>query len=294
LFVRILTSVSSEPFVFLFSSALVTLLPFFLIVKKYGTNYSLPFLYIFCFISFTVCLQTNLRQDIAVGFFLLSAYIFVSTLNSRKGKKKLKYVLSAAFFVWGILGHNTMWIVAPMLVGLWFLKFNKKVSITLMIASFLLSAITTTYFASIFQLVNMYFAQTELLDHYSSYGNEGFYELEGTTTLNFFNMSLTLWPILNIMACDDDEQNNIFMKCMVVNCVIYNFSCSFPIAFRMVYLFQYLSLCYVPKRILRNKNYSLLNMLLIVSYLRVLLNTILNPSVQNGDAHMFPYNFIWE
>lgn len=295
LFARILSCFSSSPFFFIFASALVSLMPFFLIVKKYGTSYSLPFLYILCFISFTVCLQTNLRQDIAVGFFLLAGYILVSTFHSEVQKKKIIYGLCTLLFIWGVIGHNTMWVVGPVLIGLWFLRFYKKFSIALMIGSFVLSTITTVYFENLFQVVNNYMAQTELFEHYSTYGANGFYELSGNTTaLNFFNISLTLWPVLNIMACDDKEQNNIFMKCMVVNCVIYNISCSFPIAFRMVYIFQYLSLCYVPKQILWNRKYFWLNMILIVSFLRVLLNTSLNPALQNADSHMFPYNFIFE
>ena len=289
LFVRLVRGLSLTPFCFIFVSTLVTIIPFFMFVKRYGTSYVIPFLYILCFISFTVCIETNLRQNIAVGAFLLSFYIF---LNADKDKKK--HLICLLLLVFSLIGHNTNLIVIPLFVVFCFLKFNKKISIIIMAISYIISLITTSYFSDIFFYINVFFANTELFSHYSSYGVNGFYELGNVTSFNFLTLSMTAWPIFNIWACKDKEANNIFMKCMVLNCVIYNLCSSFPIAFRVIYLFQYLSLCYVPKRIINNKVYFAINVVFIISWLRVLFNTAANTILQNPDAHMFPYFFIWE
>ena len=290
LFVEFFQKISITPFCFILFSTLVTIIPFFLFVRKYGTSYVLPFLYILCFISFTVCIETNLRQDIAVGAFLLALYIFISV----KDKKKYIYLLCILLLVFSLIGHNTNLVVVPLFIGMLFIKFNKKITIPLMAISYVVSLVTTAYFSDLFYYVNVLFANTEIFSHYSDYGNNGFYELGDTASFNFLTLSMTLWPILNIAACDDEEENNMYMKCMVINCVVYNFCCSFPIAFRMIYLFQYLSLCYVPKKVLTDRRYFMINVIFILSWLRVLFNTAVTPAVQNQDAHMFPYNFIWE
>lgn len=289
LYVKVMRLISDSAFGFIFSTAFISLFPFFLFVRKSKTTSSLPYLYILCFISFTVCIETNLRQNIAVSAFLLAIYIYMYTKRS-----KLLIVLCVILTAIALMGHNSNFIVIPVFLLLCSIKFPLKVSVILMVFSYVTSIISYEYLSDIFSILNIIFTDSTILDHYSTYGTNGFYEIEEPTSFNFFTLSLTLWPIINILACDPKERDNIFMKCMVVSCIIYNFFSPFPIAFRMIYLFQYLSLCYVPRKIWNNNIFFCLNLLLIMSWLRVLLITTLDVASQNPDAHMFPYNFIWE
>ena len=112
-----------SPFVIIFWSSIISILPFILLANKYSNNKCLSLLFLFLFANTAIVdLETNLRQNVGTGLFLLSIYIYSEFKN-----KTWKYlIVPIALALWGTLCHSSLYFVIPLSLCFSFVKLNKK------------------------------------------------------------------------------------------------------------------------------------------------------------------------
>lgn len=292
-FCKLFNPIFTSSFAFIFLSSLFSTFPFFLLVKKYSAYPSLSYFYVMCsnFMVMVVNLQTNLRQDIAIGYILLSIYLL---LDNQINKKRL--VLIVCLLTLSFLTHKSIYLILPFGLLIWFIPFNRKISLLLIVASVVASVFYTSGIETIvMNLFSMsFFDSNEMLTQIANYVDNDKYGLTGKAGQLIVLLPSTFWAVYNVYFASEEEMKNIFMKSIVIACVFINLGSSFPLSFRMVFAFQILSVIYIPKRICINTKLMVFNLLALSWIMYRLFVMVSTPSFYNNENHLLPYKFIWE
>lgn len=288
---KALQKVSLSGFWFIFSTSLITLIPFILLVKKYSLYPNLSYLYVICsnFSIMVVCLETHIRQNIASAFIMMALYLYMA-----KQLNKKRFIWMILFCIAGILTHSSIYYILPLILILNFIRFTKVVSLVLVIGSCILTISFNQFFSQIFTSFMMLLSPYEAFNNMTRYMDSDTYGLSGTAGLinNFW--PIALFAIINIYYANKEEINNIFMKCLVVGTSISIMATSFGLSFRMMYALILIGYCYIPRAFKTNKIAMLINFLpLLYMFIRII-RAVFNPASYNTDSHYLPYSFIFE
>ena len=291
-FCKLLHCISETPFMFIFGTSCLTLLPFFTVVYKYGTSKCIPLIYIFCFYYLIVCIETNIRQDVAVGLLICSFLVY------EKDKTNVYYLTgSFVLLLLALFCHTSMYLIVPLFILALFVDLlkNKIVIYALIVSSYVIGTLTTQYFESLYYSLMWLLGDSDTFVSMTKYADSATFGLTGKSiAVSFQTMSLSIWTLFNIYNASSNELKNIFLKSMVIFCVLYNFTCSFPLAFRTFFLFELLSIVYVPVKLIRQKSMLVILCLWGAYWIRILYLMSITKSMQNADTMMFPYKFIFE
>ena len=288
---KILSPIFHSEFAFIFISSLISIVPFLLLVKKYSIYSNLSILYILCsnFLIMVINLETNIRQNIATGYIMMALLLI---LEKPIVKRKLYVIL--LFIVLALLTHNTSFITIPLLLLLYFIPFNKWGSIIFILASFVIDLFFVDYVTQALFALQSYVMPVDQLSQMASYldttRDTGVTGIAGVFMVSF---PIVYWSIINVWYADKTELNNIFIKCLVVGTGVCVMCHSFGMSYRMLYCFQLLGYCYIPKAMQTNKKFFMLNTFALLYLLYRSIVFISNVSV-DSSSHIIPYTFIFE
>lgn len=286
-----LQKVSLSRFWFLFSTSLLSLIPFVLIVKKYSIFPNLSYLYIICsnWCIMVICIETHIRQNIATAFLMMALYLF---LLEKKQKKTL--LLCVVFIIASILTHTSMYLILPLLISLYFIPLTKTVSYCLIIVSCIITLFFTDFFTNLFTYVMVLISPYEAFENLTRYMDSEKYGLSGQSGLVTNFIPIAMWALINIYYSNKNELNCIFMKCMVVGTSFTIMGSSFGLSFRMMYTLLLLGYCYIPIAYKYNLKAILINFIPLLMMLYRIWGAVLNPAQYNTESHWLPYQFIFE
>ena len=285
----ILMQVSRNDFWFLFSTSLMTILPFIYLIKRdCKSSKILPLCLYMNVWRILAVTQTAIRQNISVSFFILAYIIYTS--NEVNLKKKIISVV--LLLVCGFFTHTSSLVALPLVVMATLMPLNKKTAYIITLGSFVLVMAFKNLFADIFDLFNSLMMNVEMASHMLDvyYENDRF-ALDSEVSFNRLGPA-TLLVCLLIWMSDDIDMKSPYLKFLVVGCALYNIGATFPMIARTVYALLFLGIIYTPSNINKYKS-KLQGVLLILIIAFFIRNTILYLK-PNQDDQMLPYTFIWE
>lgn len=276
------------PFVYLFFTSLISILPFLLLIRKHSNNSILSLLYVFCFFNLIICFETHIRQNIGTGFVMLSIYIW-EIVSSKSWKF---WIIPLLFLVFGVLCHSSLYITVPLCLIIPFLPINKKIGIIVVIAAFFIGGVMQQLIVGIFQLLYSLIDGYDAFDRILAYSEDGSLGGYDMSPFNVSNIILFLWMMFIIFASENN--NSYYFKAFVLYGVLHCLFRTSDLTFRSFFIINILALIYIPAKIQRRSIYKIIMCVFLVDWLQYLYRLCVTPSMQNKDAFMFPYTFIFE
>ena len=286
-----LQKISMSRFWFIFSTSLLSLIPFVFLVRKHSLYPNLSYLYIICsnWAIMVVCIETHIRQNIATAFLMMALYIFLY-----ENKTKKSYISCVLLLIAAVMSHTSIYLILPLVSLLLFVPLTKKVSYCLIIGSCLVTLFFTEIFTDVFTGLMLWLSPYEAFDNLTRYMDSDKYGLSGKAGLFTSFAPIAIWALINIYYSNKEEINNIFMKCMVVGTSLTIMGSSFGLSFRMMYALLILGYCYIPIAYKNNSKAMLINFIPLLLMLFRLWGAVLNPAQYNTESHWLPYLFIFE
>ena len=278
-------------FWFIFSTSLLSLIPFVLLVKKYSLYPNLSYLYIICsnWAIMVVCIETHIRQNIATAFLLMALYIFLY-----ENKTKKSYISCVLLLIAAVMSHTSIYLILPLVLLLLFVPLTKKVSYCLIIGSCLITLFFTDVFTYVFTGLMFWLSPYEAFDSLTRYMDSDKYGLSGKAGLLTDFAPIAIWALINIYYSNKNEINNVFMKCMVVGTSLTIMGSSFGLSFRMMYALLMLGYCYIPIAYKNNSKSLFVNFIPLLMMFYRLIGAVMNPVEYSAESHWLPYMFIFE
>lgn len=279
----------NSPFVYIFFTSLVSIIPFLLLLHKHSDNPTLSLLYVFCFYNLIICFETHVRQNIGTGFILLSIYLW--ELVSFKSKKYL--LIPIIPFCYGLLCHSSLYMAAPLCLIIPFIPISKKIAYIAVTGAFILggffSQLIIEFFNSFYTLIDNYDIFERLYAYSGERGGLGGF---GMSAFNVSNLVLYSWMIFCIYASENEK--TYYFKAFVLYAVLHCVFRTSDLTFRSFFIIQLLALTYIPSKVNTQWQSKGIMCIFLLDWLQYLLRLSITPSMQNVDAHMFPYTFIFE
>jgi hypothetical protein len=288
-FCRLLANISRSHFWFLFSTSLVTILPFLYLVKRDTKGSKMLPLCLYMLVwSILSVTQTAIRQNLSVSCIML-AYIIWTTESY---KIKYRYFIIVFLLVYGFLSHRSSLIALPLLLVAMFIPFTKKTALITVVSSLLVVMMFKNIFGDIFDLFNQYMMGVEIAQHMLNvYYENSLYALDSEVSFNRLGPT-TLLVCLLICMSREEEFKSPYLRFIIVGASLYNIGATFPMIFRTLYALLLFGIIYCPTGINLRKN-MLLRIVLIMLLLFFVRIQIVSWKA-NQDNQMLPYNFIWE
>lgn len=294
-FTRLLKFIIDDWRWFIFATSLVTLIPFLWATKKYAINVSFAFVSFMLTFNLIFLVQTPIRQDIAISLFIIGSYILLKEMKKDK-KRTFIIVVSLFILVWGIFTHTTMYLVAPIAIGVYFLNFTKKASIIAILSTFSLSVLIKSLFSYVFDFLNYITIAYNIFDNVNRYYDNDNYELTDENTILIIG-PLTFVALITILLSSKEQIKSYLFKCYIIAVCIMNISVSFPLASRVGLFFSLIAASFVPQKInslyRNNKKEDLLVYALFLFYI-LLANRHYNMCRNFKtvlDSDILPYSF---
>lgn len=287
----ILMKISRTEFWFIFSTSLITILPFIYLVNRDCKGSKILPLCLYMMTPWHVLsvTQTAIRQDISVAFVFIT-YILLTSNSSKK--KWLRYLLSIISLGFAFISHTSSIVALPLLVISYFIPFTKKSSIIAVVGSFLIVMIARNIFSSIFDLFTQYMTGLEFAQHMidTYYGNMD-YALNQEVSFNRLGPA-TLLICLLIWMSEEGDFKNPYLRWLVVGGSLYNIGSTFPMIFRTVYLLLFLGIIFVPSHFKNKKN--VIPKVILIMLIAFFIRTFAVYMKPHQADQMLPYTFIWE
>lgn len=191
---------SSAEYFILFSSAIMYAGIFFLIYK-YARIINLALL-LFCLVGtssiYLFLYMSMIRQACALTFFFISMYYLFEY-----GKREWKTII--AFYIMALLTHGSVLFTAPFVFTIWKYNLSKKKWISLIVATYIISALEIVNIGDILSIAFSYVGDYTSKD-YSGYADVTFGQIEQK---GFFNMNILPFSIWGIVLCLLSTKENI-------------------------------------------------------------------------------------
>lgn len=287
----LLMTVSRTEFWFLFSTSLITMLPFVYLVKRDSKGSKILPLFLYMAIQWNILsvTQTAIRQCISVSFVLI-AYIIFTTHDIKK--KWLRYALTVIFLIFAFISHNSSLIALPLMLVSYFIPFSRKSAIITVISSLIIILFFKNIFSDIFDIFAQYMAGVELAQHMlDTYYENATYALDAE--ISFRRLApATFFVCLLIWLSNSEDCRKPYFKFLVMGTSLYNIGATFPMIFRAVYILLFMGIIYTPNNLKKAK--SLFVKIVIILFLVYFIRTFAYSLIPNQPDQMLPYYFIWE
>lgn len=285
---------------FLFSSTLITLFPFFIIVKKYSSNKTIPLL---LFMTTWSILPTSLcaiRQNFAVSLAMTAFLLFGSLRdNSIQDVKKRKSIIISIIIVCilSIMTHTSMMVALPLIVLAEFINLSRKYMYIIVLGSFVGALLIDNLFGELFQQFNIITQSFEYADRMNSYFENSKYELTNEVSFNRLGPS-TLYVLIVVYKSSEEELHSFFLKCLVIGHSLFCIGASFPMISRVVYPLLLFGISFVPlsMNFRREKISKVLLILLLFFFVRTQFKYFAEYNISDNyyGVRLLPYKTIFE
>lgn len=285
---------------FLFCSTLITLFPFFIIVKKYSSNKTIPLL---LFMTTWSILPTSLcaiRQNFAVSLAMTAFLLFGSLRgNSIQDVKKQKSIIISIIIVCilSIMTHTSMMVALPLIVLAEFINLSRKYMYIIVLGSFVGALLIDNLFGELFQQFNIITQSFEYADRMNSYFENSKYELTNEVSFNRLGPS-TLYVLIVVYKSSEEELHSFFLKCLVIGHSLFCIGASFPMISRVVYPLLLFGISFVPlsMNFRREKISKVLLILLLFFFVRTQFKYFAEYNISDNyyGVRLLPYKTIFE
>ncbi len=278
---------------FIFITSLVSILPFLYYVKKYASIVTLPFLTFMLCWNLLWLLETPIKQTTAITFFFYGYILFIEKSEKRKWLKK---IVATSLIIFSILTHSSMVLVALVLFILHYTRFTVKISLICILGSVLLSSFMIYYIPELYKILSSYAMAFDLFSNVENY------RLDVESGLITYDIKKYLIPsiytMIIISMCTDNEMKSLPAKCLVVGNVIFNLFISFPNIPRVVLFYTLIgsSLCpqillTIRKKSTKRKFILIIAISIAFIYIHLKLCSNFKPTM---EADFLPYTFWFE
>lgn len=207
---------------FMVVTSIVSLIPFLYYVKKEAVIVSFPFLsFLFCW-DLLWLLETPIKQTTAITFFF-GGYLLINSDNQYKWLRK---VLALGIIVFSILIHSTIVFVIFIFLIFHYVSFSRKWAVISIIISVVLSSSIITFIPILYDKLEMYSLVFQLFDNVQNHAQD---VATGLITYDIKKYLLpSLYVIIVLMMCSEDEMKSLPAKCIVAGTIIFNLFIAFP------------------------------------------------------------------
>lgn len=271
---------SNNPYLYLFTIGILTLLPLYYFIKKHSYNPCFSLFIIFTVIqgSAIVIYVAAIRQAISMGVMLIAITYLI---KNNRSKFYIYSFIAVLFHYTSILTFICIYIFERF-------KVNKSILYTSIISILIISLV----YPQIGQ--DVFFKLLSILDSnlanlkYSYYMEDKSYEIYNRSILSA-GLNLCL-PTLCVYLCKKENVNNIFIKTLVFAPVLFLLFGSFEQISRLVFIYWIIGITGVIQKSMINKK-SLMAIIIISSFF--LLRAI-SAYVSINNNGITPYTFLWE
>lgn len=234
---------------FIFSSSLISLLPFLCYVRNKAIFPSFAFLSFLLPFNLLFLIQTPIRQCFAISVFILGGYIWEKAKqNTDKKSQRKQQIFSLILMFFGIMTHTSMYIIAPLAICCYFVKFNKKTALFWIILTFFLSLFVSSLFTYFYDYLFQLTSSLNAFQNINQYHDSINYEIADDISIGAI-APRSLFTILVILLSGEKQNITYNYKCLMFACCLMNISVSFPLASRIVLFFSLLGSSYVPSKL---------------------------------------------
>lgn len=293
---NLLASISKTSFWFIFSTSLLTMVPFYYLVAKTKGNKLLPLCVYMCMWQILGASMTSIRQNIGIGFAITALIIF----EEKPFKRKVtNYIVIAGLLLISLTCHSTMYFAIPLLILCHIIRFTKKSAIIAIVICFSLPLLVNNLASELFTMAYWYFGSLDV-GHIDFYYQNAQYAMQN---INFNSMAPhALLVCTYIYLSDKEELNSIRCKSLIVGECLYLLGSAFPLIFRIVLLLLMIGITFSPMKFkasggdLRVKaaNFLIIALIIFNINLRFSVYSNYDYSIGGGGGRMLPYTFIWE
>ncbi len=290
LFCGFLKLFSSRWQFFIFITSLLSIIPFFHYVKKKASIVTVPFL------TFLLCwellwlLETPIKQTTAITFFWWGLMIL-----DNKSHKIVRWLLGLLFITFSILTHSSMAMVLGVIVLLHFIQYNKKSAIISIVIAVILSSSMIPLIPGLYDKLETYAIAYQLFANVQNYTED---IATGLITYDIKKYLLpSLFVIVIILLCSEEEMKSFQAKCLVTGTVIFDLFVAFPNIPRVVLFFTLIgsSLCPINYKasFMGKKRFGLcwIHIILVLAFYYVHLMKCID-FTPTMDADILPYS-LW-
>lgn len=297
---RILRFINGSTLWFLFSSSLITMLPFFMLIKKYSINKTLPlllFMTVWAIFPTAVC---AVRQNFAVALMMFAYILYKEKVKLHLQKTSLPWkwiAVVVAICVLSILTHTSMLVALPLLLVSEYVHLSKKTSYVIVLGSFLLVLAVQNLFESLFSVFNAFTKTIEYADRMNGYFENSSYDLTNEVSFNRLAPA-TLLVLFYIFKSNEKEMKSVFLKCLVWGNALFCIGASFPLISRSVYLLLFMGIVYVPVSLYdtRKQISNILLVFLLLFFVRTQFKYFDTYNIKENyyGVRLLPYNTIFK
>ncbi len=285
----------SATFLFLVHGFLLFLIIYNLYKGKVSSLMSL--IWLFSFGAMLTVMMVAMRQSFSVCFVLLSYLMIEKLQNKNLPKRKIiknKYFcLALCFFIFSITIHRSSIIFFPLLLLVGIIKLNKKITVFILAATFLIATLFSEVLSSMFDMGMLLIGGVEddkvalLAGRY-----QDDMENAGASVVSLISR---LAPIfITTFLSSKDDINTFPFKSLILGLVIFSLFSSSPVITRIVLVFLILGYsAAIPPCLNKNKIAYLFYLLVTIFYLWRSFGHLLQDFSNKSNTYIF-YQFVWQ
>ena len=292
---RCLHYLSSSYTLFFFAISLMFLIPMYFYYKDKKCCIWSLLLFIVMSKSFFV-LPVMIRQTMSIGL-VLTSLLLLNIVNNEFDYKNFfhnkKNIIGVTLFVISIFVHRTSLLLFPLLLGLIFIRINKKTCYIVIVLTFVIAMFSREIISTYFDL---------MLSFVGSFSDSNIsllqarYE-EDFTARDFSLVRASFWTLtflLSVWCTNKEDVNKYNYKCLIFAFVLYMLLGTSSMGLRISVIFQFIGFsAIVPSTIIANKRKKYLFALLTLAFIVNCYSNFEKWAIEDMDSGL-PYYFFWE
>lgn len=241
-------------------------------------------------------LPVMVRQTMSIGLVLTSLLLLDNERNDFNYKNIIhnkKIIFGVSLFVFSIFVHRTSLILFPLLLGLIFIRINKKTCYIVVVLTFVIAMFSRELISSYFDL---------MLSFVGNFSDSDINLLQARYEDDFLSRDFsivrastwTLTLLLSVWCTNKEDINKYNFKCLIFAFILYMLLGTSSMGLRISVIFQIIGFSViVPPNININKRIKYLFALLTLAFMVNSYSNFEKWSIENMDSGL-PYYFFWE
>ena len=253
-----------KDFIYIWSYAIIIVVPIIALIKKYSNNYAMSFLFIMIItrMELLLFLMHAHRQMLATFFLLIAFYLYDSVYF----KQNIIKVFCIVCLVLAVVGHSSsLFVVSFFCLLLFFekrLTIPRRMLMLLVGLSVPLGFIMESFIKFFMNIFMFSLADISLLERTTSYIVDDIYG--GAAILSLRNILLTITALIFIWFSNNSNRNSFFLLSFSFATFLYNLFTSIPLVNRSLTVFLLFG-CIGAVPALTKKNDFILSLLIFAN-----------------------------
>ena len=241
-------------------------------------------------------LPVMMRQTMSIGLVLTSILLLKNArivFDYKYIIQNKKIIFGVALFVLSIFVHRTSLILFPLLLGLYFIRINKKICYIVVFMTFAITMLNRELISNYFDLMLSFvggFSDSNINLLQARYEDD-------FTARDFGLVRASAWTLtllLSVWSTKMEDINKYNFKCLVFAFVLYMLLGTSSMGLRISVIFQIIGFSViVPQTIHVNKRSKILFAILTLAFIVNSYSNFEKWSIETMDSGL-PYYFFWE